>query len=88
MENERGRRKVRIGRVVGDKADKTATVAIERRVPHPVYGKIIKTTKKITVHDEKNEARLNDTVKVMETRPISKTKRWRLLEIMTRHEEA
>lgn len=88
MENERGRRKVRVGVVVGDKADKTATVAIERRVAHPIYGKIIKTTKKITVHDEKNEARLNDKVKVMETRPLSKTKRWRLLEIMTRHEEA
>jgi len=73
---------------VGAKPDKTAVVAIERRVPHPIYGKIIKTTKKITVHDENNDARLNDTVKVMETRPISKTKRWRLIEIVTRSEEA
>ncbi len=88
MENERGRRKVRIGRVVGDKPDKTAIVAIERRVPHPIYGKIIKTTKKISVHDEQNEARMNDTVKVMETRPLSKTKRWRLIEIVKRFEQA
>ncbi len=73
---------------MGAKPDKTAVVAIERRVPHPIYGKIIKTTKKITVHDENNDARLNDTVKVMETRPISKTKRWRLIEIVTRSEEA
>jgi small subunit ribosomal protein S17 len=74
--------------VVGAKADKTATVAIERRVAHPVYGKIIKTTKKITVHDENNDARMNDTVKVMESRPLSKTKRWRLVEVVERYEEA
>ena len=88
MDKERGRRKVRIGRVVSNKPDKTAVVAIERRVPHPVYGKIIKSTKKISVHDENNEARMNDTVKVMETRPLSKTKRWRLIEIVKRFEEA
>jgi len=88
MDKERGRRKIRIGRVVSNKPDKTAVVAIERRVPHPVYGKIIKSTKKISVHDENNEARMNDTVKVMETRPLSKTKRWRLIEIVKRFEEA
>ena len=88
MTEDRSKRKIRVGRVVKNGADKTAVVAIESRVPHPIYGKIIKSTKKITVHDEKNEANLNDTVKVMETRPLSKTKRWRLIEIVKRFEEA
>lgn len=88
MNESRGRRKVRIGRVVSNKADKTSVVAILRRVPHPVYGKIIKKTSKIYVHDENNAANVNDLVKVMETRPLSKLKRWRLVEIVRRHEEA
>lgn len=88
MSTERGSRKIRTGRVVSNKPDKTIIIAIERRVPHPVYHKIIKTTKKISVHDEKNEANINDTVKVMETRPLSKTKRWRLIEIVKRFEQA
>ncbi|MBM3319833.1 MAG: 30S ribosomal protein S17 [Candidatus Eisenbacteria bacterium] len=88
MNETRARRKVRIGRVVKHGADKTAVVAIERRSPHPVYGKIVKRTSKIYVHDENNEARVNDLVRVMETRPLSKMKRWRLVEIVRRHEEA
>ncbi|MBN1827422.1 MAG: 30S ribosomal protein S17 [Candidatus Eisenbacteria bacterium] len=88
MNEKRARRKVRVGRVLSNRAEKTAVVAIERRVPHPVYGKIIKKTSKIVVHDEKNEANTNDLVKVMETRPLSKTKRWRLIEIVRRHVEA
>jgi len=88
MEKERGRRKVRVGRVVSNGGDKSAVVAIERRVPHPIYGKIIKKTSKIYVHDENNEANVNDLVKVMETRPLSKMKRWRLVEIVKRFEEA
>jgi small subunit ribosomal protein S17 len=88
MSETRTRRKVRIGRVVKHGADKMAVVAIERRVPHPIYGKIIKKTSKIYVHDENNEANVNDTVKVMETRPLSKLKRWRLVEIVKRFEVA
>ncbi len=89
MANDRTtRRKIRIGRVVSDKPDKTAIVAIERRMSHPIYGKIMKRTKKISVHDENNEACINDTVRVMETRPLSKTKRWRLLEVVERFEKA
>ena len=88
MNESRGRRKVRIGRVVSNKADKTSVVAILRRVPHPIYGKIIKKTSKIYVHDENNEANVNDLVKVMETRPLSKLKRWRMVEIIRRHVEA
>jgi len=74
--------------VVSNGGDKSAVVAIERRVPHPIYGKIIKKTSKIYVHDENNEANVNDLVKVMETRPLSKMKRWRLVEIVKRFEEA
>jgi len=88
MGEMRTRRKVRIGRVVKNGGEKTAVVAIERRVPHPMYGKIIKRTSKIYVHDERNEANVNDLVKVMETRPLSKLKRWRLVEIVKRFEEA
>ena len=75
-------RKVRVGKVVSDKMDKTVVVAIVDNVRHPKYGKIIKRTVKIHVHDEKNECGIGDTVSVMETRPLSKTKRWRLVEII------
>lgn len=79
---ERNLRKTRVGRVVSDKMDKTITVAIEDHVKHPLYGKIVKVTKKIKAHDENNECRIGDRVKVMETRPLSKDKRWRLVEIV------
>ena len=75
-------RKTRVGRVVSDKMDKTAVVAIEEHVKHAKYGKVIKRTVKIHVHDEKNECGVGDKVMVMETRPLSKTKRWRLVEII------
>lgn len=79
---ERNLRKVRIGVVTSDKMDKTITVAIERKVKHPIYGKFVKKTTKFHAHDEKNEGGIGDTVKIMETRPLSKTKRWRLVEII------
>ncbi|MCX7835393.1 MAG: 30S ribosomal protein S17 [bacterium] len=82
MQVVRGHRKVRIGRVVSNKMQKTITVAVERKVPHPLYGKYIRRTSKIYAHDEKNIAGIGDLVKVMETRPLSKLKRWRLLEII------
>ena len=81
---ERGRRKVRIGRVVSDKMDKTIVVAIEDHVKHPLYGKIVKRTYKLKAHDEENTCNIGDTVKVMETRPLSKDKRWRLVEVVER----
>lgn len=79
---ERNLRKTRVGMVVSDKMDKTAVVAIMDNVKHPIYGKVIKRTVKIHVHDEKNECGIGDKVSVMETRPLSKTKRWRLVEII------
>ncbi|MBQ8248910.1 MAG: 30S ribosomal protein S17 [Clostridia bacterium] len=79
---ERNLRKTRVGMVVSDKMDKTAVVAILDNVKHPKYGKVIKRTVKIHVHDEKNECGVGDKVMVMETRPLSKTKRWRLVEII------
>ena len=79
---ERNLRKTRISKVVSDKMDKTITVAIEDHVKHPLYGKIVKKTVKFKAHDEKNECGIGDTVKIMETRPISKDKRWRLVEII------
>ena len=82
MTENRDLRKVRVGKVVSDKMDKTIVVAIEDNVRHPKYGKIIKRTVKIHVHDENNECGIGDTVSVMETRPLSKTKRWRLVEII------
>ena len=82
MTEVRELRKVRVGKVVSDKMDKTIVVAIEDNVRHPKYGKIIKRTVKIHVHDEKNECGVGDKVEVMETRPLSKTKRWRLVEIL------
>jgi small subunit ribosomal protein S17 len=79
---ERGNRKTRIGKVVSDKMDKTVVVAIEGSVKHPLYGKIVKRTYKLKAHDENNECTIGDKVKVMETRPLSKDKRWRLVEIV------
>ncbi|MFY0688833.1 MAG: 30S ribosomal protein S17 [Cyclobacteriaceae bacterium] len=81
---ERNLRKERIGQVVGDKMDKTITVAVNRRMKHPMYGKFIGKTTKFTAHDEKNDCKIGDTVKIMETRPMSKNKRWRLVEIIER----
>lgn len=78
----RALRKTRVGKVVSDKMDKTIVVAIADHVKHPTYGKIIKRTVKIHAHDENNECGVGDTVKVMETRPLSATKRWRLVEII------
>lgn len=79
---ERNLRKTRIGRVVSDKMDKTIVVAVEDHVKHPLYKKIVKRTYKLKAHDENNECKIGDTVKVMETRPLSKDKRWRLVEII------
>ena len=79
---ERNLRKTRTGKVVSDKMDKTIVVAVENHVKHPLYKKIVKKTYKLKAHDENNESRIGDTVKVMETRPLSKDKRWRLVEIM------
>ena len=80
----RSSRKTRIGTVVSDKMDKTVVVSIERRVQHPVYGKMVRRTKRLKAHDEKNDAKTGDTVRIMETRPMSKDKRWRLVEIVER----
>lgn len=80
--SERLFRKTRVGRVVSDKMDKTVVIAIEDRVQHPIYKKIMKQTVKLKVHDEKNECAVGDKIKVMETRPLSKDKRWRLVEII------
>ena len=79
---ERNYRKTRIGKVVSDKMDKTIVVAIEDSVKHPLYNKVIKRTYKLKAHDENNECNVGDKVKVMETRPLSKDKRWRLVEIV------
>ena len=79
---ERNLRKTRIGKVVSDKMDKTIVVAVENHVKHPLYGKIGKKTYKLKAHDENNECGIGDTVKVMETRPLSKDKRWRLVSIV------
>ena len=79
---ERNLRKTRVGKVTSDKMDKTITVAVKYRVRHPLYGKIINRTTKIKAHDEKNECGIGDTVRVMETRPLSHDKRWRLVEII------
>jgi len=79
---ERNLRKTRTGKVVSDKMDKTIVVTIESRVKHPLYKKIVKKTYKLKAHDEQNECGIGDTVKVMETRPLSKDKRWRLVEVL------
>jgi small subunit ribosomal protein S17 len=80
----RSTRKVRVGVVVSDKMQKTVVVAIERRVAHPVYGKMMLRTTKLKAHDEENSAKQGDTVRIMETRPLSKDKRWRVVEIVER----
>ena len=79
---ERNLRKTRTGKVVSDKMDKTIVVAVEDHVKHPLYNKIVKRTYKLKAHDENNECKVGDTVKVMETRPLSKDKRWRLVEVV------
>ncbi len=79
---ERNLRKVRIGKVVSNKMDKTIVVAVVNHVKHPLYGKIVKRTYKLKAHDEQNECQIGDTVKVAETRPLSKDKRWRLIEVV------
>ena len=79
---ERNLRKTRTGVVRSNKMDKTITVTVDRRVKHPIYGKFIKKTTKLHAHDEKNECSEGDVVKIMETRPLSKTKRWRLVEVL------
>jgi small subunit ribosomal protein S17 len=80
----RASRKSRVGLVVSDKMEKTVVVSIERRVQHPVYGKMVRRTKRLKAHDEANEAKTGDTVRIMETRPMSKDKRWRVVEIVER----
>ncbi len=82
VDTERKFRKIRIGVVTSDKMDKTITVSVVRKLKHPKYGKFLKKTKKFHAHDEKNECGVGDTVKIMETRPLSATKRWRLVEIL------
>lgn len=82
MSEVRGLRKTRVGLVVSDKMDKTVVVAVNRRVRHPLYGKIMKYTSKLKAHDEENACGIGDTVRVMETRPISKDKCWRVVEII------
>ena len=80
----RAARKVRVGVVVSDKMQKTVVVRLDRRVPHPVYGKMVTRSLKVKAHDEENAAKRGDTVRIMETRPLSKDKRWRVVEIVTR----
>jgi len=82
MEKKRNLRKVRVGKVVSNKMDKSITVAVERRLRHPLYGKFIKKTIKLHSHDENNECSEGDIVKIMETRPLSRLKRWRLVEVL------
>lgn len=79
---ERGHQKERVGLVVSDKMDKTITVAVERRMQHPLYKKVIRRTKKFHAHDETNECNVGDLVRIRESRPLSKTKRWRLVEVV------
>lgn len=81
---ERNLRKERTGLVVSDKMDKSITVVVERKEKHPIYGKFLKRTKKFIAHDENNDCNMGDTVKIAETRPMSKNKRWRLVEILER----
>ena len=84
MSEVRGLRKTRVGVVVSDKMEKTIVVEVLRKVKHPIYGKFVKRTSKFAAHDEKNECRTGDTVRIMETRPLSKSKCWRLVEIIER----
>lgn len=80
--SDRNLRKTRTGVVTSNRMEKTITVSVERRVKHPIYGKFVKKTTKFHAHDEKNECTIGDTVRIMETRPLSKTKRWRLVEVV------
>jgi small subunit ribosomal protein S17 len=82
--NDRGRRKVRVGVVVSDGMDKTVVVRIDRQVRHPLYGKTVRRSSKLAAHDEENDAHVGDTVRITETRPVSKTKRWRVIEVVER----
>ncbi|MBN1155867.1 30S ribosomal protein S17 [candidate division KSB1 bacterium] len=82
MTVERGNRKTKIGIIISDKMDKSRVIAVNRLVKHPLYNKIVRKTSKFMIHDENNESHLGDKVKVMETRPLSKRKRWRLIEIL------
>lgn len=82
--SERNLRKQRTGVVSSNKMDKSITVVVERRVKHPLYGKFMKSTTKFIAHDEKNDCNIGDTVRIMETRPLSKTKNWRLVEVIER----
>jgi small subunit ribosomal protein S17 len=84
VQEHRGHRKTRVGTVVSDKMQKTVVVAIQRRVPHPTYGKMITRTKHFKAHDEQNASKAGDLVRIMETRPLSKDKRWRVVEILER----
>lgn len=84
MSQERNLRKQRTGVVVSDKMQKTITISVERKVKHPIYGKFIKKSTKYTAHDEQNDCNIGDVVRIMETRPLSKRKRWRLVEIIER----
>ena len=84
QDRPRNARKTRLGVVVSDKMQKTVVVAVERRVPHPAYGKMMTRTKKFKAHDEENSAKVGDRVRIMETRPLSKDKRWRVVEIVER----
>jgi small subunit ribosomal protein S17 len=81
---DRGRRKVRVGVVVSDGMDKTVVVRIDRQVRHPLYGKTVRRSSKLAAHDEHNDAHVGDTVRITETRPVSKTKRWRVVEVVER----
>lgn len=87
MVEQRNLRKVRQGKVVSDKMEKTVVVAVEDRVRHPLYNRTIRQTKKFKAHDEENSCRIGDTVRIMETRPLSKDKRWRVIEILERAEQ-
>jgi small subunit ribosomal protein S17 len=82
MEENRNFRKERVGKVVSNKMQKSITVAVDRKVKHPIYGKFVNRTTKFMAHDESNTAGIGDTVRIMETRPLSKTKRWRLVEVI------
>ena len=82
--NDRGRRKLRVGVVVSDGMDKTVVVRIDRQVRHPLYGKTVRRSSKLAAHDEENDAHVGDTVRITETRPVSKTKRWRVIEVVER----
>jgi small subunit ribosomal protein S17 len=84
MENKRNLRKERVGVVVSNKMDKSIVIAVKRKVKHPIYGKFVNKTTKLHAHDEENTCNIGDTVRVMETRPLSKTKSWRLVEIIER----